>query len=75
MKLEYWSAWNAFASLQATAKDFAGLNNARLLIREAKKIRCLRYEQIAEEVEREQAIVEVRQEASPIQIAPLDRAA
>jgi hypothetical protein len=48
-ELEPWSARYAFASLQATAKDFAGLNNARVLIREAKNIRFLQREQVGEQ--------------------------
>jgi hypothetical protein len=64
MKLESWSAWSAFASLQATAKNFAGMNNARMLIGEARNIRRLRYEQIAEEAELDQLKTEAKQKES-----------
>ena len=47
-ELESWNAWTAFASLQASARNFAGLENARAFIGAAREIRRLRYKQLAE---------------------------
>ena len=52
----------AFATLQASAKNFAGLNNARALLREVKNIRRLRYEQLVEEKKQDSLAAEARQE-------------
>jgi hypothetical protein len=53
VELESWSAWSAFAALQKSARNHAGMDSARSLIRDAGNIRRLRYRQMAEEVERE----------------------
>lgn len=46
---ELWSHQSAYASLKADAMHFAGLENARMLIRQSRQIRYLRYVQLAHE--------------------------
>lgn len=45
---EAWSHQSAYASLKANAKHYAGLENARMLIRQSRQIRYLRYAQLAQ---------------------------
>lgn len=44
---ETWSHQTAYASLKASAKHFAGLENARMLIRQSRQFRYLRNVQLA----------------------------
>jgi len=51
----------AFAALQASARNFAGLDNARALIFQVRNIRRQQYAQLLEDAEREQCADEPRQ--------------
>lgn len=45
---ESWNHQSAYASLKASAKRFAGLDNARALIRQSRQIRYLRNVQLVQ---------------------------
>lgn len=71
---ELWSHQSAYASLKASAMHFAGLENARALIRQSRQIRYLRYVQL-EHLQTQRKQEESERSDAPTETAELKKAA